>query len=243
MIDLHTHILPCMDDGSASVQQSLQMLSSAFAQGVCHIAATPHFYAHRENPEQFLRRREHAYRQLMRAMQQEEGPFPAIYRGAEVRYYEGISQSERIARLQIEGMHLFLLEMPFAAWSERTFWELRNLQQRLGIPIVLAHIERYLQFQSTACLWRRLEEAGVLVQSNARFFLDKGSRRRALKLFEAGRIHFLASDCHDCAVRPPNLGEAVSLLSHYADSFAGRWERQFAEELIHTDKKGKEETR
>ena len=57
MIDLHSHILPQMDDGSRSVDESLQMLAALAAQGVTDVAATPHFYASENSPERFLARR------------------------------------------------------------------------------------------------------------------------------------------------------------------------------------------
>ena len=54
MVDFHTHILPQMDDGSQSVEQTLQMLSFLADQGVKTVVATPHFYAHRDQPDAFL---------------------------------------------------------------------------------------------------------------------------------------------------------------------------------------------
>ena len=64
MIDLHSHILPQMDDGSRSVDESLQMLAALAAQGVTDVAATPHFYASENSPERFLARRRHAWQRL-----------------------------------------------------------------------------------------------------------------------------------------------------------------------------------
>ena len=57
IIDFHTHVLPAMDDGSRSVEESLQMLRMEAEQGIFHVVATPHFYPQYDNPEQFLRKR------------------------------------------------------------------------------------------------------------------------------------------------------------------------------------------
>ena len=57
MTDLHTHILPGMDDGAVSVETSLEMLRMERDQGVDAVVLTPHFYRDRERPEQFLARR------------------------------------------------------------------------------------------------------------------------------------------------------------------------------------------
>ena len=61
MIDLHTHILPNVDDGSSSLEESLALLRMLASQGVTLTAATPHFYATSDTPEQFFRRREAAW--------------------------------------------------------------------------------------------------------------------------------------------------------------------------------------
>ena len=61
MIDLHTHILPNVDDGSSSLEESLALLRMLASQGVTLTAATPHFYATSDTPEKFFRRREAAW--------------------------------------------------------------------------------------------------------------------------------------------------------------------------------------
>ena len=64
MIDLHSHILPEMDDGSKDAEMSHKMLDEMAAQGVKTVAATPHFYATRDLPEAFLERRAKAVERL-----------------------------------------------------------------------------------------------------------------------------------------------------------------------------------
>ena len=81
MIDFHSHFLPGMDDGSKSVQESLKMLSLARDSGVNQIVATPHFYASKESPEHFLRRRESSWETLKEALPDDA---PQIWLGAEV---------------------------------------------------------------------------------------------------------------------------------------------------------------
>lgn len=81
MIDLHTHILPGMDDGSRDVLESLAMLEASAAQGVGLVAATPHFYAEENSPERFLSRRAEAAQRLRAALRP---GLPEIRLGAEV---------------------------------------------------------------------------------------------------------------------------------------------------------------
>ena len=209
MTDFHSHVLPEMDDGSRSVEESLEMLAMSWQQGVRHMAATPHFYAEENSPEEFLKRRAVSAEKLQKAVEGREN-LPILHLGAEVRYYEGFSQTQSLEKLKIQGTDLLLLEMPFAPWTERMFREIRNAQQRLGCTVVLAHIERYLHDQTISGFWDRVEESGALVQANGEFFLTRFQKRKAYLLFKQGRIHLLGSDCHGRKHRPPNLGEAAA---------------------------------
>ena len=89
--------------------------------------------------------------------------------------------------------------------------EVIGLNKRLGIQVLLAHIERYLRFQKAA-VWSSLLENGVLMQANASFFLGRLSKYQALRMVRKGKIHLLGSDCHNMTSRPPQIGEAMQLL-------------------------------
>lgn len=213
MVDFHTHILPKMDDGSRSTDESVAMLKMICGQGINKVVCTPHFYAEDESPVDFLNRRQASFAALQRKLDVESEVFPQIYLGAEVRYYEGFSHSLSLAGLKIEGTSLLLLEMPFTRWEPRMFKEIQNAQENLECTVVLAHIERYLQFRQESDFWDRLEQTGVLIQSNAEFFLSSILRRhRAFRLYKEGQIHLLGSDCHSIERRPPNLGKAIELI-------------------------------
>lgn len=224
MIDLHTHLLPKMDDGSRSVEESIQMLKMQAEQGVRCVIASPHFYAEQESPKEFLHRRQSAYEMLTAEIERQDlqTRLPQIRLGAEVRYFEGISHSSAVRELTIEGTDLLLLEMPFVSWSKRMLQEVQIMQKQLGVTVLLAHVERYRNMQGFF-FERKLEEMGALMQSNAEFFINKKSRKKALHLFEQGKIHLLGSDCHNCTVRPPNLGEAMQLLTEQFGDLAVRY--------------------
>lgn len=204
MIDWHSHILPAMDDGSRDMGESLAMLGALSAQGVDTVAATPHFYADEETVDAFLVRRETAYKTLA---EQTGSSGIRILRGAEVRYYSGISRLEGLSRLTLEDSGLLLLEMPMAKWTDHTLRELTEMSGRQGIRLILAHIERYISLQERGTLERLLNE-GVLMQVNASFFERLGSRHKAIRLLQEGYIHFLGSDCHNTTTRPPRIGSA-----------------------------------
>lgn len=224
MIDFHTHILPKMDDGSKSTEESIAMLKMQAEQGIRWVVATPHFYAEHESPQDFLQRRNHSYQSLQKEIERQglQDQLPKIRLGAEVRYFEGISHSDVIQNLKIEGTELLLLEMPFVSWSKRIIQEVQIIRQQPQMTVLLAHVERYRGIQGFF-FERKLEEIGALIQSNAEFFLNKKSRKKALHLFEQGKINLLGSDCHNCTVRPPNLGEAMQLLTEQFGDLSVRY--------------------
>jgi len=144
MVDVHSHVLPHMDDGSKNTAVSRLMLRESARQGIRWMAATPHFYPSQNSPEQFLERRKRAADRLRERWEPE---FPRLLLGAEVYYFEGISRAAGIRRLCIEETELLLLEMPFAPWTGRMVEEIYSLSRQPGITVLLAHIERYLKFQ------------------------------------------------------------------------------------------------
>ncbi|MCD8146083.1 MAG: capsular polysaccharide biosynthesis protein [Clostridiales bacterium] len=209
LTDFHSHILPSMDDGSSSVQESVDMLRLSYQGGVRRMVATPHFYAQKEPPERFLARRGKAWGRLASALPEDA---PEVYLGAEVRYYVGISQTEALPRLCMEGTNLLLLEMPFQKWTERMTSEAIQIAQERGLRVLLAHIDRYLAFQSPD-IWEHLAANGVLFQVNASAFLHGwGSRRRVCRMLRDGEIAALGSDCHNMTYRKPNLDSAVAVI-------------------------------
>lgn len=212
MIDLHAHFLPGMDDGSRSPQESEQMLRESYDQGVDVIVASSHFYAHRQNPQRFLEKRQKALERIS----YDASAMPKILMGAEVAYYDGLSRSEDIRKLCIGQSDLLLVEMPFAPWTERCVGDICALPKQLEIIPVLAHIERYFRFISGTRLLERLYEAGVHFQCNGEFFLSPIRSLRAMKMLRGGLVHFLGSDCHGMDHRVPNLAAAAERIRRKA---------------------------
>ena len=208
MLDIHSHFLPKMDDGSKSVEMSLQMLRSSREQGVTTIVSTSHFYGHNEHPERFLKRREHAFKKLRSKLSDNE---PEILLGAEVYYYPGISNSDYVKQLAIQGTDLIMIELPFIPWSDKIFEELISLQYNYHLHVVLAHVERYQAIQKRD-IYARLFEQPFYFQCNASAFNSFRSRRLALKLMNNGLLHFLGTDCHNTDKRPPNMQQAQKVI-------------------------------
>lgn len=208
MFDFHTHILPGMDDGSASVEESRSMLQELQRQGVDGLAATPHFYAERMSPEEFFARRQASWERLCPHL---SADFPELRLGAEVRYFEGIHRYEGLERFCLEGTNLLLLEMPHGVWTKRMIAALTEMNARENISLMLAHVERYYRHQSRD-VWDTLLRNGIRMQVSADFFLARRTRKAALKLLQEGRIHVLGTDCHNMTTRKPDMADAVSFI-------------------------------
>ena len=203
MLDIHTHILPGMDDGSADPEETLALLRLLKQQGVTMVGATPHFYAKKDSPEDFLQRRDEAFSR----MPQEEG-LPRVIPGAEVAYFEGMGRSEALSQLRLGDSGLLLVEMPFSTWSHRAVEEICALPMSLGVTAVLAHVDRYQHRGQLKTYGKMLLEQGVYFQCNATVFQKFASRRWALRELKYGKIHFLGSDCHNMTTRQPCMDEA-----------------------------------
>ena len=211
IVDFHSHILPGVDDGSASLEQSIAMLQMEADQGITHVVATPHFYAQHDKPEKFLRKRAEAERMLREEMAKHPG-LPELSIGCEVYYFNGISDSDILSELTIDKKRYILIEMPMPPWSERIYRDLENIWIKQDLIPVIAHVDRYIAPFHTFRIPERLEQLPVKVQANASFFLEKHTRRMALRMLGKGRIHLLGSDCHDLKERKPNLGEAIKVI-------------------------------
>lgn len=209
LTDFHSHILPGVDDGSQSPEESIAMLKLAAEQGIRRMVATPHFVARGDTPQRFLERRDRAEARLRRELDG-YADLPQLLVGAEVRYFRGISEWEFLPQLTIGDSHCVLIEMTAPPWPETAYAELEAIWTKRGLIPVLAHIDRYIAPFRTSGIPERLEELPVYVQANAEFFLERSTQRMALRMLRQDRIHLLGSDCHNTDSRKPNLGEAIA---------------------------------
>jgi len=190
MIDLHCHLLPGVDDGSRSVQQSVNVLTTFVAQGITDLCLTPHFLASHAGdgvPQ--------AYDRAFAAL---AGAAPAgirLYRGAEVMLDRPMPASvlaER--RLTINGGKYILVEFPRLVTS-RTVGEALRLVVDLGLMPLLAHPERYACCTPDAV--ERWKSLGVIMQVDATTLLLPRTRgERARELVAQGLADILAADNH-----------------------------------------------
>lgn len=220
MIDFHCHILPKIDDGSRDVEESLAMLEKERQQGIDTIVFTSHFYAHRDSVDAFIKRREKSYQSLLSAMKQQNIDL-VTYLGAEVYYFGGIGKAEMVPRLCIEGTDIMLLEMPFCQWTEAVYEDVRLLVEKQKVRIILAHIERYFEFQKDKAIMDKVLDLPLTLQMNAGSLLRGASLmdfagrkkcKKCLSVLEDFEDVLLGSDAHNMKTRLPNIGDGRAVI-------------------------------
>ena len=194
--DVHSHILPGVDHGSQSVEESLEMLQAQLDMGISHVMCTSHVTAETfENTPESLTA---AYEELKNAIAREGLPIN-IYVSAEYRIDEYWTQEYEAGHLlPLPGNHV-LLENSFAQeliGIDNMMFEL----QVKGYRPILAHPERYRYYNDRRDRYKTLHNASVKFQINilslAGYF-GKGARERALWLIQNNLCDMLGSDMHN----------------------------------------------
>ena len=199
LTEYHCHILPGIDDGSDSVETSLQMVEMMKAQGVERICATPHFYAHREKSvDDYLKKRQATFEQI-----QVQTAVTDIHLGAEVAIEHGISELSGMEKLAITGTRIILLELPYRAYEKWMSEEIYNIAAEYKLKVMLAHVHRYLPYYSKDEIETILSSKSILQINNEAFTSWK--EKRLAKKVMAEHTHFaFGSDAHNISDRKPN---------------------------------------
>ena len=220
MIDLHSHILPGVDDGPVTLEESLEIARRAAADGVRMIAATPHV---RDDYPTQPATMERLVAELRAAIQREGIPID-VRPGAEIAidWLDRLSD-EDFVRFGLGGSPRYvLLEFPYAGWPLSLHeWVFRLVGRR--ITPVIAHPERNADVQANPEQLRPLVDSGALVQITAASLdgrVGRSSRAAGMALIERGLAHLLASDAHTPDVREAGLLAAADAVG---DPGLARW--------------------
>jgi protein-tyrosine phosphatase len=210
LIDLHSHVLPGLDDGAATLADSLAMLEAAAADGTSVLAATPHVredYA--TTPEQMRA----ALRELREAAA-ETGLAVEVVPGGEIALSQlATTPRETLREFGLGGSpnHL-LVEFPYHGWPPDLAMLLVDLLDD-GVVPVLAHPERSAEVQHAPARLAPLVAEGVLVQVTSASLtgeLGRASRDAGLRLVHEGLAHLISSDAHTPDARATGLSRARS---------------------------------
>lgn len=207
-VDLHAHVLPGVDDGPATLEDTLALAEAAVASGTGRIVATPHVNEDRYiAPEAIGPAVEEVNRHL-----EEASIALRVEAGAEIALTRLPTLTDaELASLRLGDGPYLLLECPFAVGAGE-FEPLIHAVQAHGHGVLLAHPERCPAFQRAPDRLARLVDRGALVQLTAGVLRGAfGSRTRefAHHLLREDLVHVLASDAHDAVRRPPGLGDAL----------------------------------
>ncbi len=211
MIDIHTHVLPGIDDGSRDLEETTELLTEEKAHGVTTVVATPHFYAQKTSVSAFLDKREAAWEKTRTWIETQEG-MPKILKAAEVYFFPGMGRASALPSLTIEGTDVLLLEMPFAQWTGSVYEEVKDIIEKQKMTVLLAHLERFYQYQKDKSILNAVLDLPVCLQINAGSLLEWGSRRLDKKILQTGLPVVLGSDCHNMRHRRPNLPEGREMI-------------------------------
>ncbi len=204
LIDLHTHLLPYMDDGAKDLKEALKLTEQLWEQGVGGAACTSHFDPARERIEDFVKRRDNAIK-LMYESKIELYPASETYLHEFLLYYDSISP------LCIANSNYLLIELPFTKlWGSELYALIKKLMIRYDIIPIIAHAERYPA--SNIGNIRKLKNLGCVIQLNSSSLLKKKYKRKMVKYMKKGLADLIGSDCHDLIKRPPRLSIAYDLL-------------------------------
>ena len=220
-VDFHTHILPEIDDGSRSVDESVKMIQQLTEQGIDTIFLTSHFYPQKNYPDVFFRQRESALQALNNALASVENA-PRLILGSETCFASGMSSWDILPNLAMGDTGYILVEMPFCRWTDRMYRELELIYFERNLIPILAHIDRYFSDNGSRGFLDALLDMPVLLQINASFLIEKQTRRLATKLFNKNCLHLIGSDCHGSDWRKPNIGQAKEILLSNASEDAIR---------------------
>lgn len=205
MMDIHTHILPGVDDGMQTYEIALDALKYQLKSGISHVVLTPHV----NNAAQKVSSKEYFSRfNDFRTQVAKDLPEMNLYLGHEVRYspVKNIEYEEYI----FQGFNNKYLLIEF---STRTSDPIHDVIYDLtvkGFTPIIAHIERYLYLEMEEVILMKSYGAQIQINSGAILGFDgKVIRKQALKYFKLGLVDYVASDCHNMDNRKPNLVEAL----------------------------------
>ncbi len=220
-VDIHTHIIPAIDDGAASIEETIEMLRVAYEAGSRRLVATPHMFLDGYEKNDILLVNDRFAAMIAALKECSERPEFAFIREMRLSLgsenYASIEFLDALARgcvVPINGGRYLLVEFsPFLPLNKIEMILQRVLQS--GYFPVIAHTERVTAVQEKPARLQDLAAMGCLFQVNGDSFLDSANprlRKTSLTLAKEGFIHVIASDGHRPVRRPPTLSAASQKL-------------------------------
>lgn len=206
-VDIHTHILPGMDDGADNMDIAFDMMNKEYSEGVRAIVLTPHFGAY--NPDFNLNKAEEVFQKLRRKAE-EKFPGLKLYPGNEILYSPGEVEALNQGKAKtLAATDYVLVEFVYQEEYATLLKAVKSLVMA-GYRPVIAHVERYDCLLKDLDKVEELIDQGAYIQVNGNSFLrgifDKRFRF-VKKLLKYDLIHLVATDCHNMKGRSPEIGK------------------------------------
>lgn len=208
--DIHSHILPSVDDGAKNIEEALEILKLMKNDGITDVIATPHFYPQDDNLDVFQEKISLAFETLKEAKQGLD--LPNIYLGTEMFYFDGIGSSDSLSYFCLNNSKYLLLELTDYSINESTFEDILLIIQNWGIIPIIAHIERYAGSKKYRKFLKFIKSKNIPAQINASSFLDKKYTRTLKYLISNNIATFLSTDSHSVTDRKPELNNALNII-------------------------------
>ena len=212
IVDLHMHVVPGIDDGSRSIEESLQMLNLVAKEGVTDVFCTSHNGYCQEDGERYLT----SFLRLQDAISQAKINVQ-IHKGCEIlcagEYTDDIIYGLDIGAFSTLGNSKYVLA---ELYSDTKPSEALSIIKKLtdnGYKPIIAHMER--NYNITSLMVRLLIQSGALIQVNAFSFIDEADgeiRERARELLRNKHVHFIGSDAHRIDHRPPKISGGIQYI-------------------------------
>lgn len=231
MIDLHTHILPGIDDGAPSLEESLVMADMAVSSGVNTIVATSHGCSNNVNTQRYW----DAYQQLKDALEERHIPLKLIS-GMEIFLTEdALKAIENKSLLSINNTKYLLVEFDFEeeAWVAEYYLQ---MLKEAGYHPIIAHPERYHFMQRDPSLAYYWVQQDYVLQANKDSILGRfgtGCQRLVIELLNHNLIQVVASDAHGIRRRTPRMNGIEALLrNEFSPLYANMFLNENPERII-----------
>lgn len=206
--DIHSHILPGIDDGAKDITESAELINFMKKEGITEVIATPHFYPNEMSLGDFLEHRNNAYETLCSNL---DGDIPRIYIGCEILYFKRMGASRELEELSLNNSKYILLELSDVHIDKYLFEDFALFAEN-GIVPIIAHIERYHKSRNFKKLLEEIKCRNYPVQINSSSLLQKKYRRAIKKVFKSGLFCVIATDTHSPKKRPPIIKSALQAL-------------------------------
>lgn len=207
MIDIHTHILPFIDDGACDLNEAYELIKLLDEQNVQTAVCTPHFNPTKVSLDEFFHKRD---KSLSLLVESKINLIPA----SETALHPYLFHYPDIDGLCIKNTRYLLVELPFdKKWDNPVFDMLERLCSFYNVIPIIAHVERYPAIKNNVRIIEKLKESGCTIQLNTTSIIDKKNRKRVLHYIENGYIDVLGSDCHNIKTRYPIIRDALDIVN------------------------------